>query len=417
MVPAARIFPVIKQGLLVQAFQGGEVDGFVTQIIPDGSAIIKTTYLGTVGNDLVYGIQFDKFGFPMLRALLPVAGRLVMQLSVTRGGKQFISKMQPDLSAFVYSTVFGTNSTIPNLSITAFLVDRCQNVYVSGWGGKFNHDRGYPNAGTSGLPVTGDAIQSTTDGNDFYFFVLERNATSQLFGSFYGQRGGFDDHVDGGTSRFDANGIIYEAICANCGGRSNPSVVFPTTPGVWAPRNGSNNCNEAAVKIEMNFGGVGASVKATINGVIDTIGCVPLTVTFTDTLAKGKRYVWDFGDNSPEVSQTSNTINHTYNLVGTYRVRLVSIDSATCNISDTAYTHVRVGNNIVVPDFIPAKIGSCQSLTFQFQNTTTAALPNYSPTAFLWDYGDNTTPQRTGFGTTSHTYAAAGNLYCKISGR
>ena len=64
--------------------------------------------------------------------------------------------------------------------------------------------------------------------------------------------------------------------------------VFPTTPGVWAPRNGSNSCNEAAVKIEMNFGGVGASVRATINGVVDTIGCVPLTVTFTDTLAKGR---------------------------------------------------------------------------------------------------------------------------------
>ena len=145
--------------------------------------------------------------------------------------------------------------------------------------------------------------------------------------------------MDGGTSRFDANGVIYEAICANCGGRSNPSVVFPTTPGVWAPRNGSSNCNEAAVKIEMNFGGVGASIRATINGVIDTVGCVPLTVTFTDTLNKGKRYIWNFGDNSPEVNQTSNTVNHTYNSVGSYRVRVVSIDSATCNIADTAYTH------------------------------------------------------------------------------
>src|SRR6185503_6662139 len=187
---------------------------------------------------------------------------------------------------------------------------------------------------------------SSTDGNDFYFFVLEKNATSQLFGSFYGQNGGFDDHVDGGTSRFDANGIIYQAICANCGGRSTPSVVFPTTPGVWSPRNGSNNCNEALVKIEMNFGGIGASIKATIRGVIDTVGCVPLAVTFTDTLAKGKRYIWNFGDNTPDLDTVSNSVSHTYTSVGLFRVRLVSIDSATCNIADTAYTTVRVGNNI-----------------------------------------------------------------------
>jgi hypothetical protein len=73
------------------------------------------------------------------------------------------------------------------------------------------------------LPVTANAIKSATDGDDFYFFVLEKNATSQLFGSFFGQTGGFSDHVDGGTSRFDAQGIIYTAICANCGGRELPA--------------------------------------------------------------------------------------------------------------------------------------------------------------------------------------------------
>ncbi|MES2892842.1 MAG: PKD domain-containing protein [Bacteroidota bacterium] len=406
--------PGNKAGVIYPAYQQGEVDGFVTQIDPAGAGIIRTTYMGTAGNDLVYGIQFDKFGFPYVTGTTSGAWPVLNATFSNPNSKQYISKLQPDLSAFVYSTVFGTGSAVPNISITAFLVDRCQNVYVSGWGGKFNNDRGYPNAGTNGLPVTGDAIQSTTDGNDFYFFVLEKNAVSQLFGSFYGQRGGFDDHVDGGTSRFDANGIIYEAICANCGGRSTPSVVFPTTPGVWAPRNGSNNCNEAAVKIEMNFGGVGASIKTTINGTVDTIGCVPLTVTFTDTLAKGKRYIWNFGDNTPDVDQTSNTVNHTYTSVGIFRVRLVAIDSATCNISDTAYASVRVGNNIITPDFIPTKIGGCQSLTFQFQNTTTAVLPTYTPTTFLWDFGDNTTPQRAGFGPLTHTYAAVGTYIVRL---
>jgi hypothetical protein len=50
------------------------------------------------------------------------------------GSKQFIGKLRPDLSAYVYTTVFGNGSTRPNISPTAFLVDRCENVYVSGWG-------------------------------------------------------------------------------------------------------------------------------------------------------------------------------------------------------------------------------------------------------------------------------------------
>ena len=51
--------------------------------------------------------------------------------------------------AFIYSTNFGTNATTPNISPTAFLVDRCENVYVSGWGGSTN--AGFPNSGTNGL--------------------------------------------------------------------------------------------------------------------------------------------------------------------------------------------------------------------------------------------------------------------------
>jgi gliding motility-associated-like protein len=397
--------------------QGGATDGFVTEITTDGKSIIKTIFAGTSGNDLVYGIQFDKFGFPYIMGATTGNWPVKNAAYSNAGAKQFIAKLKPDLSTYLFSTIFGTNSSIPNISPVAFLVDRCQNVYVSGWGGKFNNERQYPCAGTRGMPVTSNALKSTSDGGDFYFFVLEKDAKSQLFGSFYGQTGGFDDHVDGGTSRFDANGIIYQAICANCGGPRSPGF-FPTTPGVWAPTNGSSNCNEAAVKIEMNFGGIGASVKATINGVFDTVGCVPLTIKFTDTLAKGKMYIWDYGDiNSPKNDTTyapNNSTTHTYTKVGVYTLRLVSIDSTTCNISDTAYTHVRVGNNEVHPDFIALKTPPCTNLSYVFTNTTTATIPSYKPNSFLWDFGDGTPPVRAGFGNQQHTYAAIGTYIVRL---
>jgi hypothetical protein len=101
-----------------------------------------------------------------------------------------------------------------------------------------------------------DAIQKTTDGSDFYFFILKKDAASQLYGSFFGQQGGqFPDHVDGGTSRFDANGVIYQGVCGNCGGGTN----FPTTPGAWSPINRApasvGGCNMVAVKINLDFSG------------------------------------------------------------------------------------------------------------------------------------------------------------------
>ena len=408
--------PGDKTGVMQGTYQGGVVDGFITEIFDDGSGIIRTTYQGTIGNDLIYGIQFDKFGFPYIMGTTTGNWPVLNAAFSNAGSKQFISKLQPDLSAYVYSTVFGTNASVPNLSPIAFLVDRCQNVYVSGWGGGINNLKLFPTAGTGGLPEVNPLPGiPPADGSDFYFFVLEKNAQSQLFGSHFGQNGSVGDHVDGGTSRFDANGVIYQAVCACGTGTLSGGDRFPTTPGSWSRVNnalGGGGCNEAAVKIEMNFAGIGASVKATINGVVDTIGCVPLTIKFTDTLAKGKMYIWNYGDGSPKDDTTfapNNTVTHTYTQVGTFLLRLISIDSATCNISDTAFVSVKVGANIINVDFSFFKLDSCNSLRYQFTNLTTATVPNYNSQTFLWDFGDGSAKVRTGFGPLIHTFPAVGS--------
>jgi gliding motility-associated-like protein len=414
--------PGDKIGAMTTTNQGGETDGYVTELMSDGSAIIKTTYQGTSGDDMIYGLKFDKFGFPYIMGTTTGNWPIVNATYSNTGGKQFISKLRPDLSGYVYSTIFGTNASEPNLSPIAFLVDRCQNVYVSGWGGGLNASKHYPTSGTFGLPEVNPLPNiPPADGKDFYFFVLEKNANSQLFGTHFGEGNNtpahLGDHVDGGTSRFDANGIIYQAICA-CKSGSGAGTTFPTTPGVWSTVNRGSECNEAVVKIEMNFAGVGASVKATISDVIDTIGCAPLTIKFTDTLAKGKMYVWDYGDPaSPKRDTTyapNNSVSHTYSQVGRYRLMLIAIDSATCNIADTAFTHVKVGFNIVVPNFTFTKLDSCGSLRFRFDNTTTALLPNYTNQTFVWDFGDGSPRIKTGFTSQIHTFPATGSYNVRL---
>jgi len=400
--------PGPSAGTIGNAYQGGITDGFVTILNPDASSIIKTSFIGTSGNDMLYGLKFDKHGFPYIMGTTTGNWPIVNAAFSNTGGKQFIAKLQPDLSAFVYSTVFGTNAAMPNLSPVAFMVDRCENVYVSGWGGGINSSAQFPNSGTANLPeVNPLAGIPAPDGSDFYFFVLERNAAGQLFGSHFGQNGGLGDHVDGGTSRYDANGIIYQAVCANCGGQAR----FPTTAGSWSPQNGSSNCNEALLKIEMNFTGVGANLQSYIDGKSgDTLGCVPLTVEFKDTVHKGKTYYWSFDDGTPVQITTAANITHTFSTIGTYQVMLIAEDSATCNIRDTAYKTIVVGNNAVNLDFAWNKLPPCQSLTIQFNNTSTVNAGAFGPQTFVWDYGDGSAPDTTNkLPPRVHSYAQPGN--------
>jgi gliding motility-associated-like protein len=409
-------FPGNMSGVISNTNSGG-IDGFVAVISNNGSTLLRSTYIGTAGIDQVYGIQFDRNGFPYVMGQTTGIWQPINAAYSNPGGKQFIAKLQPDLSAYVYLTFFGTNSAIPNISPVAFLVDRCENVYVSGWGGVFDPNRPfyYPTAGTSGLPVTADALKPTSPDNaDFYFFVLKRDAVSQLYGSFFGQNGGWIDHVDGGTSRFDQNGVIYQAICANCGG----GATFPTTPGAWSTTHNANvaNCNLAMVKIEFNLAGVKSGVQSSINGVIrDTAGCVPLTVDFTDTVRNAQSYVWNFGDGSPQVTGPSPNVSHTYNAIGTYQVMLIAIDSASCNIRDTSYMHIRVGDLRATLAMNAIKLAPCDSFRYQFNNlsTTPPGFP-FNAQSFQWDFGDGSPLVTAGTNSVFHNYAAPGTYLVKM---
>lgn len=411
-------FPGIKAGPMGASFNGN-IDGFVS-MINTNSGTVESVYIGTSNIDQVYGLKFDKFGYPYVTGQTlgtwPIKKADPTQpFYADNNGRNFIAKLEKNLSGFVYSTVFGTGATYPNISPIAFLVDRCENVYVSGWGGNM---KGFRSAGTSGLKVKNSVVKNTTDGNDFYFFVLTRNATSQLYGDFFGQDGGFTDHVDGGTSRFDANGVIYQAICANCD--PPPRPTFPTTPGSAEPVNRSKFCDLAMIKVAFNFAGVHVGLQASINGVAnDTSGCVPVTVVFKDTIqnhiSPNPSYEWDFGDNTPAVTTPEPTTQHTYNQVGFYKVRVIVTDPESCNIYDTAYVHIRVGNNEAKPAFTPERVLPCSSNKFRFVNKSVAPNgPAFGPQTFVWNFGDGSPLVTAGTETVEHQYTAPGTYKVRL---
>jgi gliding motility-associated-like protein len=327
-------FP-ITAGALITSFQGGTADGFVTHLNNNGSAVLQSTYIGTSAYDQSYFVQVDKnynvYLFGQTEGAYPVSGGVYFN----RGSSQFIHKLNPTLSTTFYSTVFGSGLSHPNISPSAFMVDTCENVYTSGWGGQCI-PYGFTGT-TNGMPVTSNAFQSTTDGCDFYFFVLKKNAVSLWYASFFGGSGGTDEHVDGGTSRFDKNGVIYQSVCAGCGGSSN----FPTTAGAWSTTNNSTNCNNAVIKLAFQL----LNLHAVAAALTDTM-CIGSLTHFTNLSTGAVNYIWNFGDGSPV--DTNKTPSHLYTAPGKYTVTLQAIDSSSCKVSDATQLVVMIAAPPVV---------------------------------------------------------------------
>ncbi len=416
-------FPGDKTGTLYATNQG-VADGFITNIKSDGSAINKTTYIGTAGQDVLFGIQFDKLGFPYITGtttgVFPVKNSNYNTKNPGQEkGKQFIAKLTPDLSSFIFFTNFGSpTALIPSLSITAFLVDRCQNMYVSGWGGS-NVDNNYNFGLLDGFIVSPDAYKKVSDGADFYFFVLSKNADSLIYATYYGQDAGLWDHVDGGTSRFDANGVIYQTICS-CADRNgnNPRVSIVGNPGSWSPNRANSRCNLLAVKFAFYSAGVGTGVQSSINGRLrDSTGCVPLKVDFIDTIAAAKTYYWDFGDGSPELKTTTAKASYEYKVVGTYRVRLIAEDLNSCNERDTSYMNISVRSDAVTNlNFTYAVVPPCALRTYQFTNLAvpTAGLL-FKPNSFQWDFGDGSPVVNSSGSPPPHQFPSDGTYIVRLT--
>ncbi|MCB0753986.1 MAG: gliding motility-associated C-terminal domain-containing protein [Flavobacteriales bacterium] len=373
----------VDAGALFGAFQGGSADGFLYRFSNDGTTLINSTYIGTSSYDQTYFVEVDDHDD------VYTYGQSAGNYPVTSGtysnnnGKQFIQKLTPDLSASIYSTVFGSGSSAVNISPTAFLVDICERVFVSGWGGGTNNSWNSATGNTAGLPVTSDGEQQTTDGSDFYFMVLEADATALLYGSYFGGNG-IQEHVDGGTSRFNDNGVIHQAACAGCGG----SDLFPTQPGVVSQVNG-NSCNLGVVKLDLEI----SAVQVEIAGSGTEQGCVPFAVQFESDLVNATEFLWYFGD-----GDTSSLPNpgHIYVQPGVYEVMLIGTDTAFCTgevFTDTAFVTVTVSlltdaaeagtGDHLCPDE-SAILGETEIAGFTYEWTPTTGLSNPSaaqPTA------------------------------------
>ncbi|MFH2143725.1 MAG: PKD domain-containing protein, partial [Bacteroidota bacterium] len=383
------------------AFAGGSSDAYITHISENGQSILNSTYYGSVTYDQAFFVEKDNQGYVYILGQTEAPGSTFIfnaGYSVPNSG-QFVTKFTPDLSTREFSTVFGKGSGQPDISPTAFLVDVCNKLYISGWGGTINNAPYGHGGNTFNLPVTWDAYQNTTDGSDFYIAVLEDDVSSLVYATFMGSPTS-SEHVDGGTSRFSKKGKIYQAVCAGCWGDSG----FPTTPSAWSNVN-NNSCNLAVFKFDFLLPITIADFPLPLNV------CSPYTHNFDNLSLLGTSYLWDFGDGD---TSTLFEPTHIFSAPGTYIVSLVVGDTSSCNISDTAIHIINVHTiDINVPNDTVICIGESINITVQSSDPNTqyvfSSYPNFSDTLnsniLIGNY--STTP------TTSATiYIHVNGQYC-----
>ncbi len=317
----------------------GSVDGWLAKIENNTYLLDTGFYIGTSAYDQLYFIDLDAddnvFTYGQTAGVFPIVGNVF-----NSGNGQFVQKYSSDIDDLLLSTEFGSSRNEPDISPTAFLVNDCDNIYLSGWGGSTNSvDPSYNGGNTRGMPITSDAFQSSTSGNDFYLITLSDDLQNLLYGTYLGGSQS-STHVDGGTSRFDKRGIVYHAVCAGCGGFSD----FPATEDAFSLTNNSDTrCNNAAFKFDL------ATLRARIQtnsisfdnpGITDI--CFPDPIIFQNLSIGGTEYVWDFGDGSVLTTSDTTFLSYKYNGSGTYTVTLQAIDPNTCVGSDLMQTTVRV---------------------------------------------------------------------------
>jgi len=380
-------------------YNGGISDAFVAIIDSNLSQLTNIRYWGSNTYDQAYFVKLDPQQRPVLM------GQAFDSIFVSSGvyrnsnGSLFITKFTQQLNQVVFSTQIGNGAKNNALAPSAFMVDVCGKIYGSVWGGAVNFQSrfrqlqpGQFQSSTSGLPVSTNAFQTNTDNSDFYLFVLSENGDSLNYATFFGENND-PDHVDGGTSRFDKRGIVYQSVCASCSGGVFGS--FPTTIGSYSPKNESPRCSNAGFKFDFRQGNV-----LTADFLIQPRnGCSDTTILFQNNSFGATKNYWYI--NNQLKDSTLNFIQ-TFNTPGQYQVKLVVTNAATCNAIDSIIKNIQIQPSAKA--LFDAVFDTC-STKLNFQNKSrvdTGFVANY-----LWLFGDGDTST---LSNPTHTYLANGNF-------
>lgn len=195
-----------------QCVDGFSYDGFIVRLSHDLSSELYGTDYGTEESDWMYLMDLDRNGNVLVTGLTQ-QGVFPIDPPGLFGqeGNAFIAEFDSTLAERILSTTLGHGVPweFPFIPC-AFGVDSCDRINISGY------------QAHEGLLCTSDALEDNfVDDDMIYLAAFAPGMTDLLFGSFYG-----GSHIDGGHSRFNDAGVLFQGICSHNGEMPATSGAF-----------------------------------------------------------------------------------------------------------------------------------------------------------------------------------------------
>lgn len=144
----------------------------------------------------------------------------------------------------------------------------------------------------------------------------------------------------------------------------------------------------------------------------DTIGCGPLSISFTNNTANSNLYhfKWEFGNGQISNQPNPNNIIFTQAIANVDTVYNIHMSAYTTCDSITVHKSIRVQSKPTAR-FLPNKITGCSPMTITFVNTSIAAVATYE-----WNFGDGSTITTSNKNSVQHTFytGTATTFYVKL---
>jgi len=207
-------------------------DCFVTKLNATGSRLVYSTYLGGNAGDSGSGIAVDNAGNAFVfgntsSTNFPTTTGAFDTILNDSGGDAFVTKLNANGSALIYSTYLGGTSPDPARDIT---VDNAGNAFLIGW------------TLSADFPRTPGAFDTTSNGNaDAFVTKLNSSGSALVYSTFLGGSG----NEEGNSIAIDSAGNAYVS------GKTESSN-FPTTTGAF---DRTNNGSADAFVAKLNTTG------------------------------------------------------------------------------------------------------------------------------------------------------------------
>ncbi len=355
-----------------QGANAGTVNAFVSELNPQGSSLLFSTYLGGSTDDRAFGLAVDGSGniYVTGSSTSPDFPTTVGAFQSSNHGQSdaFVAKLNPSGPTLVYSTLLGGSGTDQGNGIA---VDSSGDAYVTG----FTESNDFPlqNPTQAILGITAGSLCGSTTCPDAFISEVNPSGTGLIYSSFLGGSG-----ADFGQAiALDSSGNIYLA-------GSTSSNNFPAIAGAYqssltgvagnafvAKIEPANSPGIAIVPATLNFGNQTVSVRSTEQIVtVVNEGTAPLTIS--------------------QITSSNTAFAETDNCVGT-----LSAGGASCTINVT-FTPTAVGTASGTLSITDNASGSPQTIKVTGTGVTAATAVTLTPTSLTFGnqtVGTTSSPQ------------------------